>query len=338
MFSFLILIFLSGVIELGSVYIGIVHKLPIYMIIVLPLFYQVGNIMLSIIPSRMMRDITFACLVLFLSFSYCIYPSFWILAVQLAFDSYCIQLVRMQHKSLCPTWLKRSFRIGGFALSPIMLLGGGQIILSLSALICILLILRNFMMRKDNKEIVREKKTKKVEVSMVMIFHQMHYFVYTYIMPIYVYQITGSVILSCFAFSLTWVLYLLPQTIAEKYNNVNYKRMFFFCHFFLAVCMVIMAISAYFNRTAIVLLFWMLTGIGGGSVFCIRYLCKKYEYIDMSFSENIGHFGGTLIAVLLCFIFIENAVAVLTAVSSLFVVIALIWSLYIVGKEYFYEK
>lgn len=58
----------------------------------------------------------------------------------------------------------------------------------------------------------------------------------------------------------------------------------------------------------------------------------------MSFSENIGHFGGTLIAVLLCFIFIENAVAVLTAVSSLFVVIALIWSLYIVGKEYFYEK
>ena len=52
MFNFLILSFLSGVIELGAIYLGIVQKLPVCLIIALPLFYQTGNLMISILPKK----------------------------------------------------------------------------------------------------------------------------------------------------------------------------------------------------------------------------------------------------------------------------------------------
>lgn len=336
MFNFLILSLFSGVIELGAVYIGIVHKLPMHLIIILPLFYQTGNLMMSLIPPKPSLNIILAGIVCFLSLAYCRYPTLWILAIQLAFSSYCIQLTRAQHKSICPTWLKRSFRIAGFALSPIMLLGDGQLILPLSMLLCVFLVYKDIIAQSKDKKIIRGKETKVIGISMVMIFHQMHYFVYTYIMPIYIYQMTGNIIISGLIFSATWVVYLLPQTFAEKFNIINYKKIFFICHIFLGLCMACIAISAYFNKIMYVLFFWLLTGFGGGSVFCIRYLSKKYEFTDMDFSENIGHFFGPLVAVVLCFLFTEHIFAILPFISCIFVIVALIFSLYIV-KEAHYE-
>lgn len=338
MFSFLILSFLSGVIELGSAYIGIIHELPVCLILMLPLFYQTGNLMISVLPRRLLLNVIFTGIVCFLSIIYYICPNFWILAVELAFSSYCIQFMRACHKSSCPTWLKRSFRIAGFALSPIMLCNDGQIIFFFSALFCIFLIIKDTVAHRESKIISQGKKTQITGISMVMIFHQMHYFVYTYIMPIFIYTLTKSIIMSSLVFSVTWIVYLLPQTIAEKFNIVNYKKMFFFCHFFLGVCMAIIAVSAYFHNTTFVLLFWILTGLGGGSVFCIKHLCKRYESMNMDFSENIGHFVGPLIAVLFCCMTTEYVFIVLPAISCVFVIIALILSLHIVNKEYNYEK
>ena len=114
--------------------------------------------------------------------------------------------------------------------------------------------------------------------------------------------------------------------------------MFFSCHLFLAACMATIAVSAYFYDTTIVLLFWLLTGLGGGSVFCIKHLCKRYESINMDFSENIGQLVGPLVAVFFCNITTEYVFVVLPAISCLFVIIALILSLYIVNKEHNYEE
>lgn len=330
MFNFLILSFLSGVIELGVIYLGIVQNFSIYLIIMLPFFYQMGNLMISILPKRKTLDAIFSWTVCFLSIIYYIYPNFGILAIQLAFSSYCLQLMRVHHKSSCPAWLKRSFRIAGFALSPIMIWGRGQVILLLSSLFCIFLINKDAIVQGENKKMFQKWNVQITGISMVMVFHQLHYFVYTYIMPILVYKMTESIITSSLVFSVTWIVYLLPQTIAEKLNITNYKKMFFFCHLFLAACMATIAISAYFCNTTIVLLFWLLTGFGGGSVFCIKYLCKKYESINMDFSENIGHFVGPLIAAYFCHMTTEYIFVVLPAISCFFVIIALILSIHTV--------
>lgn len=337
MFNFLILSFLSGVIELGAIYLGIVEKLPVFLIISLPLFYQTGNLMISMLPKKTSLCAIIAGIVCLLSVIYYIYPNLGVLAIQLTFSSYCIQFVRACHKSSCPVWLKRSFRIAGFALSPIMIWHQGQIMFLFSSLFCIFLISRDATMR--GAKVFQEKKTQIAGISMVMIFHQLHYFVYSYIMPILVYEISESIIMSSLVYSITWIVYLLPQTIAEKLNVTNYKKMFFLCHLFLAVCMASIAISAYFYDTTMVVLFWLLTGLGGGSVFCIKYLCENYESINMDFSENVGHFVGPLIAVFLCHIATEYIFVILPAISCLFVISALILSIYIVNKGvYKYEE
>lgn len=331
MYCFLILSFLSGIIELGSVYLGVNLGLPLHQIIALPLFYQIGNLMTNVLPKKESSGTIFVVGVGLLTAAYYLYSSFSILAIELIGSSYCIQLARARYKSTCPTWLKRSFRIGGFTLSPVMTFGNGQIVILFSMLFCLGLIFATTKFQKFEKS--ENAEHGKIGISSIMIFHQMHYFVYTYIMPIYVYQLTASAFLSSLAFSATWVIYLIPQTIAENLDCVNYKKMFFFCHLFLGLCMGVMAVSVYFHKTAIVLVAWLLTGLGGGSVFCISHLCKKYESLSMDFSENIGHFLGPLVAVVLCYIIEESAIVFLSSVSAIFVIIALTISLYIMRKE-----
>lgn len=334
MYTFLFLSLLSGLLELGSVYLGIAHEFPVYLIIALPFFYQIGNLLMNIISRKILPVIIFVAITIILAVFNIIRFSYYLFAVQLICNSYCIQHARMQYKKICPTWLKRCFRIGGFAFSPALVIYDGQIILIFSALLCLWAIISNAKMYKFGANNTFEKiKHQKPGVSTVMVFHQLHYFVYTYIMPIYVYTLTKSISLSALAFSCTWVIYLLPQIIAEKNETVNYKKLFFSCHLFLAICMLIIGISVYYQKSALALIAWLLTGFGGGSVFCISHLSKKYESINMDFSENIGHFLGPLTAVILCYAFGDMASVILPMVSALFVIIALNISIYIIRKD-----
>lgn len=339
MISFLILSLLSGVIELGGIYLGITWDLPIHTIIMLPLFYQVGNLLTSILPSKTSGSIAVTGTVCLLCGIYNWHPSFWILAVQLALCSYCIQIVRLQNKSAYATWLKRIFRIAGFVLSPIMCLKDGQVVILLSIMFCVFSLMKEVLFQKVRDESSPRKENKPAKISMVMVFHQLHYFVYTYIIPIYVHQKTGSIAISALLFSLSWVIYLTPQTIAEKLHIIHYKTMFFCCHIFLGLCMAAISISAHFDSVGMVLLFWLLTGFGGGSVFCISHLYKKYASINIDFSENIGHFLGPVIAIFLCHGADRNIFALLPAISCLFVMMTLLSALYVIRKEEkHYEK
>lgn len=137
MTDFLILSLLSGIIELGSVYLGICQGLPLPLIVSLPLFYQVGNFLLHVFPQRVQITLSLAGIVCLLSIAYLLSPSFIIIIVQMVLSSYCIQFARSQYKSSCPTWLKRSFRVAGFALSPAMCWGHGQVVLLLCMALCI---------------------------------------------------------------------------------------------------------------------------------------------------------------------------------------------------------
>lgn len=318
MYNFLILSALSGVIELGVVFLGIHLGLSIPTVISLSIFYQSGNILMNFLPRRRklcgaLSAIAFI-LGLLLHGRYHYFP----FAIQLVISSYCIQMSRATQKMACPVWLKRIFRVGGFAISPIMLIGNGQAILLVSIAYCCILLTRLPGISKP----VRAKE--RMNLSFVMIFHQLHYFVYTYIMPIHVLRLTNSYILSGLAFAATWLVYLLPQTIAERLKIKQHSLMFFICHSFLAVCMGMMSYTSMLDATLAVLVLWLLTGLGGGSVFCIKHLAKYYSGLDMELSENIGHVLGPIVAVLLCFCFPEQEVVCLSMASCIFVVLALL--------------
>ena len=318
MYSFLILSGFSGVIELGAVLLGTNLGLPIPTVISLPIFYQLGNILMDFLPRKqkfcgVLSAIAFVLGVLLYG-RYHYIP----FAIQLILCSYCIQMSRSTQKNVCPVWLKRIFRVGGFAISPIMLIGNGQAVLLVCMAYCCILMIKLPGM-SDHKQIKERKK-----LSFVMIFHQLHYFVYTYIMPIYVLQLTNSYVLSGVAFAATWVVYLLPQTIAERLKMKQYTLLFFVCHSFLAVCMGMISYTSTRGATLAALILWLLTGLGGGSVFCIKHLAKHYSDLDMELSENIGHVLGPVVAVLFCYSFPEREVACLSLLSCIFVVLALL--------------
>lgn len=334
MVFFLLLSFLSGTVELGSVFLGITMQQPIYKILLLPFFYQIGNLLMDIMPSK--RSITLCSLTIVSVFFAIniVHFSFEIFLFQLTFISYFLQLTRAKYKKKCPVWLKRCFRIGGFAASPTLVLCNGQLVFSVIFIVCLYTFVVNGARNNATLKTTRdEAPVNKKHFSSVMLFHQLHYFIYTYIMPIYTFQLTDSILLSACSFAITWIVYLLPQVLTEKYKLENYRTIFFCCHLFLLACLLLIGLSFIFHIPVLALFGWLFTGLGGGSVFCIRHLTRYYETIKMDFSENLGHFGGPLIAALLCRIFSDLGSISLPFVSALCVCLALIIALVLVVKE-----
>lgn len=210
-------------------------------------------------------------------------PGSAVFMIQVMAASMCIQMARAAQKNNCPVWLKRSFRIGGFVLSPVMALWPAatlSVCLLVSA--CVLLA----------RSAVDRGAPRGAAVVPVMVFHQMHYFVYTYIMPVWFFALSGSLIWSGLMFGLTWVIYLLPQTVAERVGSVEPRKMFLVCHAFLALVMGTLCVASVLNSAPLICTAWLLSGLGGGSVFCIKELSPDCQRTDLTLSENIGHVAG----------------------------------------------
>ena len=84
-----------------------------------------------------------------------------------------------------------------------------------------------------------------------------------------------------------------------------------------------MVLAMYNNCIWLVLLCWLLTGVGGGTVFCIRHLSNKYEYINMNLSENIGHILGSIFAIFISYCYVENEITYLFFAAFIFVIVAI---------------
>lgn len=329
MIYFLFLSFLSGVIELGSVYVGIKLDLPVSMIMLLPFWYQLGNLLMAYIPKKRSVYFILSVLTIILSVINITNFNYYAFSLQLSACSLCIQTAREGNKKNCPAWLKRSARILGFATSPIMLFQHGQLTLIIGTLFATYLLLKMQNAPTKKRMFIQSE----LALSWVMIFHQLHYFVYTYIMPIYIYNITRSYLLSSISFAITWIVYLTPQTIIEKFSKINYKQIFFIGHSFLAICMGAMFWSSYNKFVWVVLLSWLLTGLGGGTVFCIKHLSVKYERINMDLSENIGHVLGPLIAIVISSLNTGNEIIYLSLASFCFVICAIGNAIIVQRKE-----
>ena len=131
-----------------------------------------------------------------------------------------------------------------------------------------------------------------------MAVHQIHYFVYCYVMFYWIILYLSSFMYLCgFVFTIGWLSYLLSEPILKKFNKILVLSG---GHVSLTGLLVLLALT---GESSIMLLItlWFLTGFGGGTVFCLRRSNQelpKQNQVDMNRWEDIGHVVGVFLCTL----------------------------------------
>lgn len=283
---FLLFSFISGFIELGGVFWAIEKGYTVVQTVVLGLAYQLGNF--TPVPLRINSRI--AIFLAFLSECFiginCFYKTSYILCfISTVFLAMVIQFVRSEMKDKVSTTIKRIFRVAGFVIAPFY-----NMYIAFVIAIFILLIAA---LKKTSNQKLGLIQCKITPINKVMIIHQMHYFGYVYFMIIILVTQNQNLhsLVYGILFALGWVTYVsIPHILCGN----EYMKYFIVGHTFLVSVLLIMSAN-YQSFLSIIL--WILTGFGGGTVFCIgkinsnKNICSKN---DLTFSENIGHILGAL--------------------------------------------
>jgi len=127
-----------------------------------------------------------------------------------------------------------------------------------------------------------------VEITMVL--HQAHYFSYCYAVPALLASgRTGGVALVGLWFSCGWVTYLLAESLWRRFPPV---AVFVVGHLFLSGLLVLL--SKFHELPWSVLSFWVLSGLGGGTVYCLSVLHKREHHSAerLEQAEDTGHILG----------------------------------------------
>lgn len=310
-FIFLFLSFISGLVEIGIIMMGInINYDPIY-IVLLGLSYQLGN--LSPNPIKFGKNN-----LLFILVSGILFLIFYIKGnnfIFLFFSSTClainIQSLRSIKKDSISTSLKRTLRILGFVMAWIVT---PYIMFAIFAIIGTVLLFTNFNWPK-----ISVIKPKLNFINIIMIIHQLHYFCYSYFILLVIYKSVSNnnMFIVCCLFSIGWLTYAyVPEIIKGK----NYGLYFIFGHLFLAS--ILICLSKAQGSLACVL--WLLTGFGGGTVYCINKLAIKnnsYDNNSMVFSENIGHVIGVIIGIMV-FILSKKNIFIPILISGIIAILA----------------
>ncbi|AEF83167.1 hypothetical protein [Leadbettera azotonutricia] len=324
MIPFYALSFLSGFFETGplmmtlvSGFTGGIVSSAIVQALACVLCYQIGN--LAPCPVQLSRPIiiasgllgTFCFTVAMLSL-----PHAAVLAARLlgsAFISVCIQSARSVMKSGASKMFKRGARVAGFALgffcTPLL-----APVAAVLAVIFSIAALRRIPAIKSRVILPRLD-----GLNAVMIFHQMHYFVYCYAAFIIAFELGGRAS-AVLAFLASWTVYVLSPLLYRKVKDP--RKAFFFGHSLL----VIILTGIYFvPPLPVKLLLYLMTGIGGTTEFCIGNLAKKwglYREDVQGFSENIGHVLGVAACLLLFIIQGDLQISLLFAAAFALTAIA----------------
>ncbi|GHU88842.1 hypothetical protein FACS189476_06680 [Spirochaetia bacterium] len=297
MILFYLLSLASGFFEVGPVVMILSGNGDITSAIIVVLCYQAGNLVpCPITLSRRMTLIT----AVFSAISFSLYAVFQmdpaglpLLMVSVLFASAGIQSARSVMKTNAPKLLKRGMRVTGFGLGFLCfpaLAAAGALIITLTVLLISLLpdYRERFALPKRCGFLVPSLGV----LNWTMVFHQMHYFVYCYAVLITAY-LTGGKTTALVIFLLGWIVYVISPRLYSSFTD--YRKIFLIGHSLLAIIL----IGIYFvPSVSFKAAFWVLTGIGGTTEFCIGKLSHRdwdiYRSERSTFSENLGHVLGVL--------------------------------------------
>jgi len=297
--TYLTLSFMSGIVELGSIVLMIAISNSLVKILITGLFYQIGNLLSSTVrlSKKKVQIILFVALLFSIAFYFYETPFFLYFTIGIA--SWGIQKMRRLTKVLISdsspvsTFTKRLVRIGGFLIAGIVTTKILRIVIGGLLLIAIDLALSTNIDWRDAPPILKPKRS---HLSDIMTIHQSHYFSYAYLIPIVLIMNLGVPAQTIGAlFIIGWISYIYSEQLLGKYESTS---VFILGH--ILVTFSLISIWLFSESLTGVLLFWFLSGFGGGTVFCIKRL-NKYERtinkVRLDIWEDIGHVLGVVIVI-----------------------------------------
>jgi hypothetical protein len=289
---FFLLSSITGVLEVGAVIYAILQDFSVVQVLLLVLAYQLGCFFPTNVAVRKVCLIALGLSSVVLALMLSLFPSFWLMMLSILFVSPCLQTARSLQKSTASTGAKRLFRIIGFGLAPLF---SPLLLLAISITTLVIVIIQ----KNDNKN--RLQFSALNSDYAIMVVHQMHYFSYAYIVLIIASNLDNfHGFLTALIFVLGWITYTSTQYILRKKKNYTYL----ICGHLLLFAL-ISGIAIVSSETIKVIL-WILTGFGGGTVFCIKEILKSKQSYDnhtLESSENYGHILGVLCSIILFSIF-----------------------------------
>ncbi len=296
---FYLLSFITGVLECGWIAYGAVHSFPIWQILCYPLAYHLGNLFpkpFSLNRRCLLMMFVISFITGSLTFIKQLSESviFVLTYISLFLLSTIIQSIRSELKSDGNRLMKRIFRVSGFALVPLATIAPSVILLTASAIaFC------GLKWYNGDYEINRMKWQN--GYSVVMIFHQLHYFFYAHItlaaMSLRLRESSSiGIVYAVLLFCGTWVTYISVEPIVSKLTS-KVTHVFYAGHIGISVLLFVMHLV---TSKPLFIILWLITGFGGGVVYTISAKAKSdssYHKESMTISENIGHTLGLLTAV-----------------------------------------
>ncbi len=332
---FYLLTLLTGVLECGWIAFGAAHSLPLWQILCYPLAYHIGNLFPK--PFSFSRSVLrIMCILSAMAgiFTFTVRSSekttFVLTCITLFLLSAAIQSVRSGLKSDNNRLLKRVFRVGGFALAPLAAVVP-------SAILVLTSIVAFLALHEYEGEPGITCMTGQNSFSLVMIFHQLHYFFYAHItlaaMSLLLsHNSTVGIVYTALIFCGTWVTYMSVEPIVSRLTN-RILPVFYAGHIGIGILLFVMHGV---TSVPLFIVLWLVTGFGGGVVYTISARAKatgSYQKNSMTIAENIGHTLGLLTAVGMAAIFGRSSPQIMLLFGSASALLAVLTMLLIPGKE-----
>jgi hypothetical protein len=301
--SYLAVSFISGFLELGIVILLLRSSETVANAILAALAYQLGGFLneLSIVRSWALSSILLLSAVLAIWAA----KSALIMFVSVTMLSFGIQAVRALLSGDVTTLIKRTSRVAGFACAGFFCWS------ALSVLGIVSLIALAIAPRHDKHMWLHNKATlpglRSLEWTMVL--HQAHYFSYAYIVAVVLVRnywidprIAGSL------FSIGWLSYMFSKRL---FGEFHLARSFVVGHIIVILSLTGMLIFAH-SSLVLFLFCWLMTGFGGGTVFCLKGLIDEARQApaNQALWEGLGHVLGVVVC-LVILISVENPLVVL---------------------------
>jgi len=284
MLSFYVLSLLSGFFELAPFVVALKSE-GILAALIATLFYQLGN--LTPCPLKLsriaIRTAALAGTALFAAyFKTGFFP---LLCAATALLSIAIQSARSMIKTNAPKPLKRLLRVVGFGLG----FYGAPLLLLISGAAAALFVYTG----KSDAERSAFTPPRLNLVNIAMVLHQIHYFSYCYTAIAFTAVFAGTAA-ALGLFLAGWAVYIIA---VRFYRGRELVHSFFFGHSLL----VLLLLGMFFVPSmALKAVFWVLTGIGGTTEFCLAKLSLERGGTPGggTFAENAGHVLGVALGVI----------------------------------------
>ena len=289
---------ISGFIELGPVFLGLNNNYPVFIILIFPLIYQITSLIAfywDVSLRLLLISILLSLILIFIWKNLLLIQ----LLVYMVISFFC-QVFRKRLKNIAKTntFNKRITRIIGFVIAPFYSIESIFIILLIY--ICVFFCFYSIRAQINSTNLIKPSFS---FINLTMLIHQSHYFSYAYLIPIIFMQFHGiNKNFGGLVFIIGWISYIFSKRLFSRFNNYS---TFIFGHILITISLLFIFLSI--HSILFLCIAWFLTGLGGGTVYCLREINKKTENNnDLDFWENLGHICGVSICIL--FIAIFNSV------------------------------